>query len=173
MKFGILFAFVSVASFASETTIMVKLRPRLTYREALMTCSTVEDPAEIEFSGKVKNNSVTQAAMRELTHQVIAAKIGLVPAEMATIEVEKDTREWLRLKTFPLSERLLRWFFFNSGSQGQCKPSQRLLTVEPSSFLFQFSPEGTNTGTFKGSLYDGTPYKAELTLSQSVTDRGK
>lgn len=166
---------------AHGTEIMwLKIAPIFAYKDVSTSCSTSPSSVvigQLYFGAEVENMVVKRASLKDNTIEVITDRIYFDERDLKGIELFRDKRGRLWLKTLPLSVRLLNWVFINadSGSTSECKLPQSLLTLGPAPYTFDFDVEGlweslsysdSRTGKFGGQRKDGTNYAASLRFTQ-------
>jgi hypothetical protein len=151
----------------------IVLSPQIRYQDPDLSCATDGTMAAILFSGMIDGARVFHASLKEMTKELIAAKLSLLPEETAEMVLLKGPGRNFRLKEFPIGPRILEWLIYNAGGRVMppCRPSTTLRTLSPSSFPFHFErlSEPTAWASFQGTLHDGRRYRAELRLEQGST----
>lgn len=180
MRLGsLLFFILSVQVYATDV-LWLRLTPLFSYQDLTLACSNFVhssfSPADLFFVAEVDGMTVNRAALRDRTTGDFPEVITFLPSELEGIELFRDKKERLWLKSLPQSARLLNWVFFRTtGIIEECKPPQALKTLGPSPFTFTFSSSelggessaiDSQGGSFNGKRQDGYAYQVFLKFTQ-------
>lgn len=182
IRFEVLLAFAClIAPYAYGSEVMwLKIAPIFSYKDVSTSCSTSPSSVvvgQLYFGAEVEGLVVKRASLKDNLIEVITDRIYFEERELSGIELFRDKRGQLWLKSLPMSARLLNWAFFNadSGSTSDCKLTQSLLTIGPAPYTFDFDVDGlweslsfsdSRTGKFGGQRKDGSAYTASLRFTQ-------
>lgn len=154
--------------------VWVRLTPLLSYRDISTNCQT-GGYFHHYLGAEVDSRGVKAAVLSAGGLGVSHRSISLSQSELAGLRFQADSFERVWVTDFSFSERLTRWVLENSGGFDGCKPTQALVSANPSDFTFSFKLEtlgtgpssvSSNFGKFGGTRKDGRAYQAKLYFLQ-------
>lgn len=149
------------------------------YRDRDTNCSHNYWVVDMALAVQVKDDRAVKATFTSHlgTGLLVPDKfIDYTPSELSGMAFHRDAQGRTWIKTLPMSERILRWAFYETRSL-YCSPpyysNQLLVSAVPASFLFHFDtssmekggPTASQTESFRGVRRDGYPYDARVQWS--------
>jgi len=171
---SILFSFLASIGFATDV-LSVGIRTHFKYADMEMQCSLPGMARNFVLSAELREGKVTKAKLRKTQLDKFSEVLEFEGDELDSIQVtEKQGSLWV--KKWEVSGRVLGMLMRGGKDQGfdTCYPPHALSTIDPESFLFDFSAHpstalpysDSNTGVFKGITEKGNSYRIELQLIQ-------
>ncbi len=153
-----------------------KFIPSFSYKDISTFCSNTQLPKPLYLGVEVEGTQLISASLKNDTFELGTDRIQFFAEELSGIVFHPDSFNRLWIKSLALSDRLLKWVMANASyTINECAPTQPIMTIFPTQFIFTFNVNGlgesvlfseSQLGTFKGQRKDGGSYVATIQWKQ-------